>query len=241
MRQLSLALKSRRGRPRKPGAPVYHVRRPPIPARFPLHVTLRLRPEVGREVGSLRKRRFIAAFRRTLRPACEQGQFRVVHYSIQTNHLHLIVEAAGKQALGRGMKSIAIRFARAVNRVFARLGPVLHGRYALRILATQREVRHALAYVLLNVRKHWFERYGVAPPVRLDEASSGRWFDGWSGARPPPDLPSCEVAKAHTYFLRQGWRRHGLIRRDEVPGLRRSLRQRRRRARSLRASLGSGG
>ncbi len=222
-RQLSLPLRSRRGRPRKPGAPVYHVRRPRVPGKYPLHVTLRLRPEVARAVGSLRTRSFLRVFRPSLRRACEQGSFRVVHYSLQTNHLHLIVEAAGKEALGRGMKAVASRFARAVQRVFGREGTVVYGRYAMRILATQREVRHALAYVLLNARKHWFERLGEAPPARLDEASSGRWFDGWSGrpatpARASPEPGECEVARARTYFLAQGWRRHGLIRMDEIPG-----------------------
>ncbi len=33
--------------------------------------------------------------------------FRVVHHSIQRDHLHLIVEAEGHDALGRGMNSIS--------------------------------------------------------------------------------------------------------------------------------------
>ncbi len=233
---MSLLLRSKKGRPRKRGAPVYHVRRPRVPGKYPLHVTLRLRPEVALAVGSLRKRSFLRVFRPSLREACERGSFRVVHYSVQANHLHLIVEAAGKEALGRGMKSIASRFARAVQRVFGRQGTVVYGRYAMRILATQREVRHALAYVLLNVRKHWFERLGEAPPARIDEASSGRWFDGWTRlpgtpARASPGSGECEVARARTYFLAEGWRRHGLVRLDEIPGAKRSLRRRARRLR----------
>ena len=143
----------------------------------------------------------------------------MVHYSLQRTHAHLIVEAAGKQALGRGMKAISARLARAVNRVYRHRGPVLCGRYHLHVLKTPREVRHALAYVLLNARKHWRERHGQAPPVRIDAASSGRWFDGWksgapsAGAREPP-----EVAAAHSWLLRVGWRRHGRIDPAEVPG-----------------------
>ncbi len=225
-RQLSLPLRSRRGRPRKPGAPVYHVRRPRVPGKYPLHVTLRLRPEVARAVGSLRKRNYLRVFRQSLREGCERERFRVVHYSVQSNHVHLIVEAAGKEALACGMKSVASRFARAVQRVFLLRGTIVHGRYGMRILATQREVRHALAYVLLNVRKHWFERFRGGPPVRLDEASSGRWFDGWSPGNRRTSLPTHaederEVAQPRTYFLSQGWRRHGLIRLDEIPGVRR--------------------
>ena len=77
--------------------------------------------------------------------ASERGSFRVVHYSLQRDHVHLIVEAAGKQAMGSGMKSISARLARAVNRVFRRSGPVLDGRYHLHVLRSPREVRNALA------------------------------------------------------------------------------------------------
>ena len=158
-------------------------------------------------------------FRRSLRAACERGEFRVLHYSLQRNHVHLIVEAAGKQALGRGMKSVSARLARAANRVFRRSGPVLLGRYHVRALRTPREVRNALGYVLLNARKHWREMRGSAPPVRLDEASSGAWFDGWS-LEPPGErrIGRREVAVPHTWLLRVGWRRHGLIAPFEVPG-----------------------
>jgi hypothetical protein len=143
-----------------------------------------------------------------------------VHYSVQRNHLHLLVESAGKEALGRGMKAIAARVARAAHRAFGLSGGVLHGRYHLRILRTPREARSALAYVLLNARKHWRERHGSLPPERLDEASSGRWFRGWRRAfgsrEPPPERP--EVAPAGTWILAVGWRRHGLIDPAEVPG-----------------------
>jgi REP element-mobilizing transposase RayT len=122
---------------------------------------------------SLRSRRFVREFRRSLRRACERGEFRVVHYSIQRDHLHLVVEAAGKAALGRGMKSVSARLARAANRAFGRRGAVLDGRYHLRVLRTPREVRHALAYVLLNARKHWLARNGTPPPGRRSGATRG--------------------------------------------------------------------
>ncbi len=198
---------------------------------------LRLRKDVAREIGSLRRRSFLREFRATLRACAERDGFRVVHYSVQTNHLHLLVEApGGKQALGRGMKAVGTRFAHAVNRVFRARGrgAVLYGRYAMRILRTQREVRHALAYVLLNVRRHWYQRFRNAPPVRLDEASSGRWFDGWAiapRAGPPPSEPP-EVAEPHTFFLARGWRRHGLIDPGEIPALNQTRRARRTGARA---------
>ena len=207
----------REGAGRKPGACPCdaHSRRPALAARFPCHVTLRVR----RGLPSLRNRRFVTELRRRLRPACERRRFRLVHYSIQTDHIHLIVEASCSPDLARGMKSIAARIARTVNRVFSLRGPVLADRYHRRVLRTPREVRNALAYVLLNVRKHWRQRHGLAPPVQLDEASSGRWFDGWrreppGGARAGPR----EVAQPRTWLLITGWRRHRLIDPGEVPG-----------------------
>jgi REP element-mobilizing transposase RayT len=206
------------GRPRGPRPRVLHRERVPVPVGCPVHVTLRVRVDVP----SLRTVAFVREFRRSLAEACERGDFRVIHYSLQGDHAHLIVEARGKDALARGMKSIAARLARAVNRTAARSGSVLDGRYHHRSLRTPREVRRALAYVLLNARRHLAKRRHVsrADQIRLDPASSARWFEGWK-RRPSLDRaePSLrEVAGARTWLLRVGWRRHGLVDPDEVPG-----------------------
>jgi hypothetical protein len=222
--QLSLELKqpmhwggSRPGAGRKAGvrARVLHRRREEFPGRLPGLVTIRVR----KDVPSLRIGRLVGALERGLRRGAERGEFRVVHYSVQHDHVHLLVEAAGAPALARGMKSVTARLARAVNRVHCRRGPVVDGRFHHRALATPREVRSALAYVLLNSRKHAAAR-GEALEARVptrDPASSGRWFDGWREPQAPPaDRPA--VAGARTWLLRAGWQRHGLIRSDEIPG-----------------------
>jgi hypothetical protein len=98
-----------------------------------------------------------------------------------------------------------------VNRVFGRYGPVLADRYHVRLLRTPREVRNALAYVLLNASKH-AARAGrtLSRAVRIDPASSGRWFDGWrESAKPPPGRRP--VALARSWLLAVGWRRRALI------------------------------
>jgi REP element-mobilizing transposase RayT len=151
----------------------------------------------------------------------------VIHFSVQRDHLHFILEAASKRDLASAMKSLAARVARAVQRVFRCTGAVLLGRYHVHALRTPREVRNALAYVLLNARKHWMQRQGCAPPAKIDEASSGAWFSGWTrrvhplfSREPPP------VAEPRTWLLRVGWRRHGLIDPAEIPGVRRAHRAR---------------
>lgn len=210
------------GRPCGPRPIVYHVRREPLPRECPAHVTLRVRGDVP----SLRTRLFLKELRRTFAAACERDHFRVAQFSVQSDHLHLLVEAAGKPALGRGMKSIAARVARAVNRVFGRSGAVLLGRYHVRALRTPREVRNALAYVLLNARKHWRQHNGSTPPVKLDEASSAPWFSGWTRQmQPETQLEPPPIALPRTWLLRVGWRRHGLLDPAEVPGAVRAKKQ----------------
>jgi hypothetical protein len=152
----------------------------------------------------------------------------LVHYCLQGNHAHLIVEARDPVALGRGMMAIGCRLARAVNRVARRSGRVFEDRYHSRLLRTPREVRAALRYVLLNARHHsatvrrqMLARAGALRDL-LDPASSARWFDGWKRNRPDErtGLPSstAPVARARTWLLTTGWRRHGLLDPADVPG-----------------------
>jgi REP element-mobilizing transposase RayT len=115
--------------------------------------------------------------RRTLEHAfargCDRSGFRLIHYSIQSNHMHLIVEASDRRAPSRGMQGLSIRVARALNRLWRRTGSVFADRYHERILRSQREVRYALAYVLLNACKHGIDVRGIDP------FTSGESFDGW--------------------------------------------------------------
>jgi putative transposase len=205
------------GRKPRPRPAIRHRSRAPLASRHPCHVTLKVRPDVP----SLRTVRLVREVERTFSRGCERGEFRLVHYSLQGDHAHLLVEARDREAMGRGMKSLAARFSRAVNRVFRRSGAVLADRYHLRVLRSPLEVRRALAYVLLNGRRHTKR---PKPGAVSDPASSGRWFDGWSRkprvrlAHAPPANPA--VAAPHTWLLRVGWRRHGLLDPDAVPGRR---------------------
>src|SRR5213594_1910824 len=192
-------------------------RRPSVP--HPVHVTLRS----GRAVRCLRAGRVFPAVLGALGAASHED-FRILHFSVQDDHLHRIVEADDTRALGRGLRGVTIRVARAVNRALGRRGAVWGDRYHARALTTPRAVRHAIVYVLLNRRKHCEGERG------LDPCSSAPWFDGWreAVATVPPAAP---VVRARTWLAAVGWRRHGLLRIDEQPrgdrGGRRELRRRR--------------
>ncbi len=208
------------GRKRGPNPWDAHRPRAPLAARFPCHVTLK----VVRGLPSLRNMKLVRELERSLAPARDRARFRVAHYSIQVDHVHLIVEAGSQRDLACGMKSIGARLARAVNRVFRRCGRVLADRYHRHVLRTPREVRNAIAYVLLNARRHLAKLGRPVPPVaQVDPASSGRWFDGWTREhlKPQPPIPGGPpaVAPPRTWLLRVGWRVHGLIDPREVPGV----------------------
>jgi len=111
----------------KPGAGVPHDRREDFKNRG-VHVTLKLM----REFNGLRHAPESELVRKVLRassdaPAC--SGVRVLHYSIQWDHLHLIVEARDAAALSAAMKSLCVRLAKGLNRSWQRKGPVHVDRY----------------------------------------------------------------------------------------------------------------
>jgi putative transposase len=209
----------RAGAGRKPTlarAGVPHSARPAHTKRHPVHVTLR----AVRRLPSLRKQRVFLEMRRAL-ARTKRDWFRVVHFSVQIDHVHLLVEADDKGGLSRGLSGAVVRLARAVNRVLERRGSIWADRYHARALATPREVRHALVYVLSNWQKH------VPGANGLDVCSSAWLFDGWKvppGVGPPRgwiaaghEANEAPVAAPQTWLARTGWRRHGLISPNERP------------------------
>jgi hypothetical protein len=143
---------------------------------------------------------------------CSRSEFRLVQYSVQSNHVHLIVEASDRKSLSRGVHGMAVRVARAINRSLTRRGPVWSERYHSRALQTPRETRFALRYVLFNFRKH-----GHRALSGLDPCSSGAWFDGFRERLPPAQGPPV-VVRARTWLARRGWRRIGLLSVLDAPG-----------------------
>lgn len=200
----------RRGAGRKPTGPrasASHAKRPEHDARHPVHVTFR----AARGTSSLRSECVFARLRDALRDSiC--AHFRVIHFSAQTDHLHLLVEADDRFALRRGVQGLAVRTARAINRCSNRHGRVWSDRHHAREIATPREMRSGLAYVLLNFRKH------LRAPPGVDPRSSGPWFDGWVKPPPRPADP-CPVARPQTWLANIGWRHAGgLLDFAEGPG-----------------------
>ena len=165
--------------------------------RQPLHATLRALSGVP----SLRRQAIWPAVRDAIRRS-NRASFRVVHFSVQSDHLHVIAEADSPAARRRGLWGLAVRTAKAINRRAGRKGPVWSDRYHARSLGSPREVRRAMTYVLLNFCKH------LRAPPGVDPRSSGPWFDGWKEP-PPASKDPRPVALPRTWLGAVGWRRAG--------------------------------
>jgi REP element-mobilizing transposase RayT len=214
---------ARRGAGRKPKQArpeVRHASRPRLEHRFPVHVTTR----IVRGAGYLRGFRVYPAVRRAMCAARDRFGVRFIHFSIQSNHIHLLVEAKDQVALGRAMKGFGVRVARALNRLAGRSGRVIADRYHARYLRTPSEVRRGIVYVLQNGVKHARDEGRIArgETVWIDPNSSAAYFDGWHPRCrrwiPPRDAPAhplhrsgppAPVVKPLTWLARVGWMKAG--------------------------------
>ena len=226
----------RRGAGRKPkgicaGAP--HKRRPELKPYHAVHAVLR----VIAEVGNMRTRDMYKALREATITVAKRelhdklnGAFRIVHLSLQRDHVHLIVEADHKLALSRGMQSFQISAAKHINRMVSkrrgvrRRGTVFPDRFHQEIIKTPSHAHRTLRYVLNNWRKHREDRGALERRWNVDPFSTGVLFDGWKERadehllwRWRETYQPMVVYLARTWLLREGWRRHGLIGFHDVP------------------------
>ena len=215
----------KRRRRKKPGpkpkarAGSRHKVRPELKARNPVHVVLR----VVSAVGNLRRRATYKAVREATLTTARREDFRIVHLSIQRNHLHLLVEADHKGALSAGMQGFQISAAKHLNAAISKhqLGPRRRGavfpdRYHAEIITTPTQARHALSYVMNNWRKHREDRVDMAKSWKIDPFSTAITFPGWAeyGDQPflwrgPPTYDPLVVYQPRTWLLREGYKRGG--------------------------------
>jgi REP-associated tyrosine transposase len=192
----------RKPKGKKTGEP--HAARPDHNPRHPVHVTIRV---VG-NVEGLRRKDIYMALREATIVTAKREDFRIVHMSIQRDHIHLIVEADGKAALSKGVRGFSISAPRQVNKAITErggdrgTGEVISDRFHARPLTSPRAVRNALAYILCNWRHHGEDRAGVAQTWKADPFSSG----------PPPARRRCSSRRTRAdqsrMARRAGWSPH---------------------------------
>lgn len=131
-----------------------------------------------------------------------------------SNHVHLIVEAHDKIRLSRGMQGFKISVAKRLNAIWKRKGTPFGERYHATEIATPKQARHTLLYVLSNARKHAAQRGQTLPARWVDPFSSARQFHGWKQS---VRIETGVAAPPSTWLLHTGWRRHGELDAHAVP------------------------
>ena len=197
----------RKGAGRKPKQPhpwgnrpgVRHLVREEIAGHHPVHVTLRLEPDAW----NLRSHRSFRVLAKAFLAFRGEGS-RLTHFSVQGNHIHLILEVESRGALSQCMRSFCVRAAKGLNKMMGRVGRVFADRYHVEVLRCPRQVRNAVNYVLSNTRKHLLEAGVLVGPVLFDEYAAGPM------EHVPPTMrmrPSPLVQEPRTWLLRAGWER----------------------------------
>lgn len=198
------------GRKRKALRPQVSRRgREALSGREPVHVTVRTEPRVP----NLRDEPIVGLVLDALSASRDRAGIRLTHFSVQENHLHLIVEPGSTAALSLAMQGLGIRMARTINRILGTRGRIFADRYHARVLRSPAEVRNAVAYVLDNARIHR-ERQGEHLPVNWrDPCAAGPRCDELATDDPAPlrriDLA---VVPPRTWLLREGWKRRAAAR-----------------------------
>ena len=142
-------------------AGIPHARRQRIERLLPIHVTVRM----ATHVYNLRSKRSFSVVGRAIAVAADRFGMRILEFSVQGNHMHLVVEAAAHEALARAMQGFSIRVAKGLNAMMKRRGRVLADRYHAHVLTTPTEARRVVLYVRNNHRKHMAE---IGKPVSQD-------------------------------------------------------------------------
>jgi putative transposase len=184
---------------------VPHRTRAAHASRHPMHVTAR----AVRGLPSFRQQRIASLVLLQMRRLNDEA-FQIVHFSVQSNHLHLIVEADDRETVIRKMSGFMISFAKRLNLRIGRRGKVWRERYYRRDVTRTREMHNVLAYVFGNAKKHGII---ARDALEIDYLSSAYAFDGWDlPVVKPPENMRFEPPKPTTELLRTQWRMHGLLR-----------------------------
>jgi len=159
----------------------------------------------------LRTPRALRRLERAFRKGKERDGFALVQFSIQQDHLHLMVEVKNRRKLSKGLQALGIRIAKSLNSLWnRRKGGVFAERYFASTIETVRQIWRTVRCVLNNGRKHgtWTVK------GRPDPYSSGRWYRHWSE---PESLPR-QRSYPRSHPRRAAIARAGMLGSDERGG-----------------------
>lgn len=147
--QLSLLNPKRAGRPAIHDPGIRHTRRFRLKKPSSLHLTIKVRENKA----DIQNKRILKALHYAIRRARLKG-LKIVHYTLEYNHVHLLVESVDNKILHKGMQAFGITIAKAINKIKRTKGAVYKNRYHLRVIDSPRQLKNVLHYIFSNGVKH---------------------------------------------------------------------------------------
>jgi REP element-mobilizing transposase RayT len=145
--QLKLTNPKRAGRTAIHSKGIRHRKREEISRPRPLHLTIKLNR------ADIQNKTVLKILRNAIQRARLRG-LKIIHYSLEHDHVHLFAEGESNLILSKGMQGLGVSLSKRINNALKIKGQRYKTRYHLRVLKSATEVKNVINYILKNGIKH---------------------------------------------------------------------------------------
>lgn len=139
----------KRGRPAIHDRGIRHIERPRFNRPRSFHLTIKVKSNKA----DIQNKKILKALHHAIFRGRLKG-LKIVHYTLEFNHVHLLVEASCNRVMHSGMQALGISLAKAINRFKSLKGSVYKHRYHYRQISSPRDLKNVLHYIFHNGIKH---------------------------------------------------------------------------------------
>lgn len=156
--QLTLLNYRGAGRSAKHDAGIRHTSRPKISRPTSLHLTIKVKSIKA----NIKNKIILHMLKRAILNARRQG-LKVIHFSLEYDHVHLLIEADNNLTLGKGMKALGVTLAKRINKFRGLKGAVYKHRYHFRRVGSSAQLKKVMNYIFSNGVKHGTSKSIICP------------------------------------------------------------------------------
>lgn len=149
MKQTSLLNLRKAGRKAIHDPGIRHTHRPVFKKPASLHLTIK----IAKEKSNLKNKEVLSILKRAILNSRKMG-LRVIHFTLEYDHIHLLIEAENNHLLGKGMQSFGVTLSKAINKLKKTSGQVYRHRYHFRKITSARQLKNVMNYIFRNGLKH---------------------------------------------------------------------------------------
>ena len=148
-RQWSFINPKRAGRKGRVDPSLRHRKRAEIKRPSSMHLTIK----VEKKKAGIKNKVILKVLKRAILKGRSSG-LRIIHFTLEYDHVHLLVESDCKVKLGRGMMRLGVTLAKGINKYKSEKGRVYKQRYHQRFIQSGRDLKNVMNYIFKNGLKH---------------------------------------------------------------------------------------